>query len=215
MKFSYELWYGVDGRNGLPSEYEAMIDRRAAQRDLGREMADAEFSCALSHNEIYRSIVERGISAAIVLEDDAYIGEQFQALIATLIPPPCELLLLDHKKARVARRDVLQINTSLKAYRIVLPPELTTGYYITQTAAAQMIEGTGKIKGVADWPFNIATLDCRALMPRVVTQPPADIATSYIQGQREGIVGGNDSKRFLTCTYWKRWWLKHTSKTLK
>ncbi|WP_039017052.1 glycosyltransferase family 25 protein [Halocynthiibacter namhaensis] len=215
MNLSYELWFGVDGRNGLPAEYEAVIDRFDAQKKLRRELADAEFACALSHNEIYKSIVDRGITSAIILEDDACIGAGFKKLTHALMSSPCELLLLDHKKARVAWRDVLQINTDLKAYRVVLPPELTTGYYITQAGAVKMLAATGKISGVADWPCDISTLDCRALMPRTVTSPPADVAISHIHEQRKNLVASSTSMRFLTPTYWKRWWLKNTYKKLR
>lgn len=215
MGLSYEIWYGVDGRKGLPPEYEAMIDRPGARKNLHRDMADAEFACALSHNEIYQAIVKRKIAAAIVLEDDACVGERFQAMISVLTLPPCELLLLDHKKGRVARRDVLKISLDLKAYRVVLPPELTTGYYLTHAAAMKMIKGTGKISGVADWPFDIASLDCRAVMPRVIVPPSTEVETSQINAQRKELIVSNASKRFLTCSYWKRWWVKRTAKTLK
>lgn len=215
MKLPYEIWYGVDGRGKLPAEYEGMIDRPAARKNLHRDMADAEFACALSHNEIYQTIVEREIKAAIVLEDDACVGGQFQVMINALTPSPCELLLLDHKKGRVAHRDVLTLNLDLKAYRVVLPPELTTGYYLTQAAARKLIKATGKISGVADWPCDIASLDCRALMPRVVAGPTMEGEASQIHEQRKDLVVSNASKRFLTCCYWKQWWLKRTSKMLK
>lgn len=43
----YEIWHAIDGRNGLPPEYESMIDRPAARKNIGREMGNAEFACAL------------------------------------------------------------------------------------------------------------------------------------------------------------------------
>ena len=59
----------VDGRRGLPPEYESQIDR-AATRRKGRILTDAEFACALSHISVYRRIVSEGIDHALVLEDD-------------------------------------------------------------------------------------------------------------------------------------------------
>jgi len=60
----------VDGRQGLPPEYESQIDRVATHR-LGRLLADADYACALSHIKAYRRIVAAGIPHALVLEDDA------------------------------------------------------------------------------------------------------------------------------------------------
>lgn len=149
------------------------------------------------------------------LQYEACIGAGFKKLTHALMLSPCELLLLDHKKARVAWRDVLHIDTDLKAYRVVLSPELTTGYYITQAGAVKMLAATGKISGVADWPCDITALDCRALMPRPVTQPSPDVTTSHIHEQRKNHVASSTYRRFLASTYWKRWWLKNTYKKLK
>ncbi|MCY4195911.1 MAG: glycosyltransferase family 25 protein [Rhodobacteraceae bacterium] len=65
----FEFVNGVDGRNGLPPEYESQIDR-VATRKAGRILSDAEFACSLSHIEIYRRIVAENIEYALMLADD-------------------------------------------------------------------------------------------------------------------------------------------------
>lgn len=81
LGLAYELFTGVDGRRGLDEQWESEIDRAAARRYLGYDMTDGEFACALSHREIYRMVVERGWSGAVVLEDDAILGESFAAFL--------------------------------------------------------------------------------------------------------------------------------------
>ena len=66
----FEFVDAVDGRRGLPPEYESQIDRPLAQKK-GGILSDAEFACALSHINIYRRIVSENIDYALVLEDDA------------------------------------------------------------------------------------------------------------------------------------------------
>ncbi len=57
QRLSYELFFGIDGQNGLPAEYENLIDRQSAQENLGRPMSDPEFACELFHNKIYHKII--------------------------------------------------------------------------------------------------------------------------------------------------------------
>lgn len=74
---TYRLMMGVDGRKGLPPGMEAAVDRRKAERRMGRPMSDAEFACALSHRQIYETIRIEGLSGAIILEDDAELLPDF------------------------------------------------------------------------------------------------------------------------------------------
>ena len=73
----YELWFAVDGRSGLPQKYEHLVDRQQIFKNLQRDMGEAEIACALSHQLIYKEIIDRNLKAAIILEDDAIIGETF------------------------------------------------------------------------------------------------------------------------------------------
>jgi len=66
----FEFLDAVDGRQGLPPEYESRI-RRAESKRRGRLLADADSACALSHIKADRRIVAAGIPHALVLEDDA------------------------------------------------------------------------------------------------------------------------------------------------
>ena len=91
QRLSYELFFGIDGRSGLPAEYENLIDRQSAQENLGRPMSDPEFACAPSHNKIYHKIIEREISCAIILENDITISDQ---LVPFFYNPHLDVLCL-------------------------------------------------------------------------------------------------------------------------
>ena len=205
---SYELFFGIDGRNGLPEEYEKLIDRQSAQETLGRPMGDAEFACALSHNKIYRKIVEREISCAIILEDDITISDQLAPFFDGISEAPCDMLLLGYSKGRFSRRNVVHFGDNLRAHKILLAPYGTTGYMVTNFAASWFMNYSHKIAYVADWPFDITAIDSRAIVPRLVhhSQTAEDLST--VQKSRSQVRVKSSAKRFLTLGYWKRWWIK-------
>ena len=194
--------------NGLPEEYEKLIDRQSAQETLGRPMGDAEFACALSHNRIYRKIVEREISCAIILEDDITISVQLAPFFDGISEAPCDMLLLGYSKGRFSRRNVVHFGDNLRAHKILLAPYGTTGYMVTNFAASWFMNYSHKIAYVADWPFDITAIDSRAIVPRLVhhSQTAEDLST--VQKSRSQVRVKSSAKRFLTLGYWKRWWIK-------
>ena len=167
-RLSYELFLGIDGRSGIPAEYENLIDRQSAQETLGRPMSDPEFSCALSHNKIYHKIIEREISCAIILEDDITISDQSVPFFDNISYRSCDMLLLGHSKGRFSRRKVANVGDGLHAHKILLASYGTTGYMVTSFVARWFTKVSHKISYVVDWPFDITAIDSRAVVPRLV-----------------------------------------------
>lgn len=77
----------VDGA-ALTPEQSARYDRRRALRVYGAEMNAAEIGCHLSHLEVYRRIVARGLDTALVLEDDIDCDADFADLLDGLLAAP-------------------------------------------------------------------------------------------------------------------------------
>lgn len=204
-----ELVIGVDGRGGLAADWEASIDRPAAARRLGRPMGDTEFACALSHQEIYRMVQDRGLAGAVVLEDDALPTEAFAGFLADRLYLSAPMILLDHSNTRVRRGGAHQIAPGLTTHKLALSPFLTTAYSVSAEAAAELRDRSLPLSFSADWPCDIRDLGAVALMPRPVGHPPPQSGQSHIdcdrspRRQRRG--------RFLSPAYWRRWWRKRVA----
>ncbi|MGJ8587448.1 MAG: glycosyltransferase family 25 protein [Yoonia sp.] len=215
---SYEIWPAIDGRKGLSPEYESLIDRPAARQNLGREMGNAEFACALSHHFIYREILERGLKMAVILEDDAIVDEKFFGFLQTVQTPDCDLLLLDHMRALVRRTDKIKFGGASVAYRCISMPWLTTGYIITQAGARNLIKQSLPISAPADWPVDITEMKTYALSPRVVDHADIYTAASDIsqdrpeRGPRLPHRKRRSSRRFLRLSYWRKTYHKRLGK---
>lgn len=181
----YELWYGVDGRSGLPAEHESLIDRAAARQNLRREMGNAEFACALSHHFMYQAILDRGLDAAIILEDDAIVDGRFFDFLKAKHTFRYDLLLLDHWEALVSRFDRQKLGGATTAYRSLSSPSLATGYIITRGGAQKMVDQSLPIKRPADWPTDISKMQTYAVAPRLVDHPDLETFPSSIRQDRK------------------------------
>ena len=161
---------GVDGRNGLPPEYESQIDREAARR-AGHLLCDAEFACSLSHIKIYRKIVEEKIEYALILEDDIQPLPTLVEYLSGRYYEDAELTQLRYSKAYVRRKGVKPLfgdyTSHLRAPRMNISG--AWGYVISRNAALHFIENALPITKEADWPDCIETLvaqrKCRVVSP--------------------------------------------------
>lgn len=90
LGLAYEIFSAVRGRDLSPEERASSLDETGHLRNEGRLPTPGELGCALSHIGIYRLIQERGISHALVLEDDAWLNPNLPQLLAAVgLRPPC------------------------------------------------------------------------------------------------------------------------------
>ena len=202
MGLQATVFDAVDGRAGLPERYHSKIDRAGCRERIFREPSDAEFACALSHNTLYEQIAAGADRYAIILEDDAILTDRFRDVVAALETLDLDLLLLDHQKTFASTESIL-VADGITARRVMLSPELTTGYAISRRMAAHMATATLPIRGTADWPLEIENHRTFATIPRVVDHPE-DEAVSQIQSSRGETVATGRWRRLLRAGYWRK-----------
>lgn len=206
LGIEFTLWPAIDGRQGLPAEYEPLIDRDGARKKQRREMGNGEFACALSHHFIYRDIVEKGYPLALVLEDDARITADLRDFLAQLDRDDFDLVLIDHQKARVVVDEPLHFQSGQFAYRVIVQPYLASAYIVSRLGAIAMVNNSLPITAPADWPFDVSDLRTYAIDPRMVRQQgdslPSNLSHERPKQPLERV--RPPAKRLLTSNYWRR-----------
>ncbi|MEO1240055.1 MAG: glycosyltransferase family 25 protein [Pseudomonadota bacterium] len=159
----------VDGRNGLPTHLEALVDRASAKAHFHRDLTDAEFACTFSHRTVYRRILDDGLEGAVVLEDDAVPQTGFAAFLTEQCYRAADLILLDHRGALyLPWQRARPLSPTIRARPMINVPTLGTGYSVTARAAEKMLTARPKIDRTADWPVDIRRLGALAVRPRLV-----------------------------------------------
>ncbi|SIT83320.1 glycosyltransferase family 25 protein [Pontibaca methylaminivorans] len=181
---SYELVMGVDGRAGLPAEYEKLVDRNAATESLGRPMTDGEFACALSHRAVYKRILDENLPGAIILEDDAILKPSFGDFVRARDYEKAPMILAYYAYGRAVRftRRIVSQGT---LHRAAVQCTMACAYTISQTAAGRLLKATTPVKSPADWPCSLYELDAWLMVPRLAShQIPGPQCTSHLEMQR-------------------------------
>lgn len=190
MELVAEPVLGVDGRQGLPPEYEPEIDRAAARARMGRSMTDGEFACALSHRAIYRRIVEDGLPGAIVLEDDTILSPGFSALAKEPSLLHLRLLLIDYAYGRAIPFSGRRLGV-MRRYRLAYSCTMANAYFVNAEGALLLLRATSPVSACADWPCCLFGLKAWALAPRLAThQPPEPGRVSHLDAQRNELTAG-------------------------
>jgi len=213
LGLGFEIVSAIDGRTGLSERHEAMIDRAAARANLGRDMADTEYACALSHHLLYRRVRDEGLAGAVVLEDDAILLPHFAGFMAQRAYETAELIALDHWFGRIWRFSGARLTGTVRAGRLSLLPCLTTGYSISAAGCAFMIGNSLPISRTADWPCDIRTIGARAAFPRIVDHDPIEPGGSLMEEQRRALRRNGAAARREESGL-RRWFVKRASRKI-
>ncbi|VDC33615.1 glycosyltransferase family 25 protein [Pseudogemmobacter humi] len=215
-----EITDAVDGRQGLSAESEALIDREGAAARVGRRVSGAEFACALSHQKLYQTIIDRGLAGAIILEDDAILTKGFAEFVAGSGFLSADLVQLDHLDARIWPKERKIFAPGLTFFRLAENAGLTTGYSISAKAAGYILEHSRPLAGLADWPCDVMPLSPLVTLPRIVDHPDIVVSDSALERERDASRKSAASSaspralRFFRTKYWRRWWLKRRTKKI-
>lgn len=181
----YQLHYGIDARQGLPAQYEAMIDREAAALGLGRAISDGECACALGHRAICQTVLDQGLDGAVVLEDDARPRPEFADFVRAATPDLPPLVLLDYAFGRAIRWRRRQVGGGTMHF-VATQCSMADAYFVTRSGAARIVTASTPVRGPADWPVSLYRLGAGMMVPRLVThEPPATRRDSHLDAGRD------------------------------
>jgi glycosyl transferase family 25 len=129
-------------RAGVTPQFVSAVDGRACRRPP-RVLSAAETALILSHRKAWRRLLASEARHAVVLEDDAHVGEDFANLLkADWRAASFDLVKLETLFDRVwlARRGVALAGRELR--RLGAEHLASAGYLISRAGARKMLEAT-------------------------------------------------------------------------
>lgn len=182
----YKLIDAVDG-NALSNEEKVNILAPGVQIHPGA------IGCYLSHLQVYKNIVADNISAALVLEDDAYLDPSFLSIMQhgckSLEWDYCFLDSDDHNDRGPIyydHDDAVLIAPEVWAYRLSAGPHTTHAYMITLRAARQRLECAFPMQRAIDLYDHLPySINFRAIVKPKMAWVSEDSLTSFTSKRGE------------------------------
>lgn len=164
----FEIVEAVYGKELTQEQLHELVDVEQAKKNIGREMSLNEIGCALSHQKIYKKIVDENLDGAFILEDDIILKADFKIILDLIEKnkaslPQCVWLSLDESSI-YSRKKMLKLNNEHAVYRGRIVGG-TQAYYLDNSAAKKLLEKNTKVKYLADsnrgynFETNILSID--------------------------------------------------------
>lgn len=165
-------------RAGISVERVAAVYGRAVpdwlQGFYGEGLAAGEVGCSASHLTICKTIIERGLHFALVLEDDARLADDFKPAIhraVAMAPPGWDIIrLIESSNDRV--QVLAELGGGRRLVRYLRVPRSTTGMIVSASGAKKLLTPR-LIREPIDveirWPWQL-NLDVYGIDPPLVTQ---------------------------------------------
>ncbi len=169
LKLDYEFVDGVIGRDYYDDP--AFYDKAKALRIEKRSLTPGELGCALSHQKIYRQIINDKLPYALIFEDDAEFSPDLPKVLSSLEP-----MIKPNDFIQLERCDVYHKRSArplFGPYRLVKPRMIlygsmcqSAGYIITKEAAARILSVNFPVYVPADsWGQYRKTIHFLGLIP--------------------------------------------------
>lgn len=189
LELEFEFVSGVDGSNLTEEERSTLYDDRGAKLHRSRSLVPAEIGCALSHLDVYQSIIDRDIDCALVLEDDV------------ILPPTLERFLNASEKHLEVESPVVWLLSPAEGELTSPPLRITetsqlfpfrSGYYassyiVTRAAAYALYDELKPVSDVADcWRrlFLHKVVDIYVVHPALIEQNQRVFGSSTTEDYR-------------------------------
>ena len=147
---------GIDMRERSIEEINNTYKLDLAGFITGGLISSGELGCLLSHQQIYRSMINENIPSAIVLEDDAMLNtttDEFETIVRQ-----CEQSEFDLVNLHTDLGGLLLGRKNSPLLRAFVPPLSAFSYWITLKGAKVLSAESACPLGLADWPPQINKL---------------------------------------------------------
>lgn len=198
LGLAYEIVSGVYGGSLTEQERARVYDDRKAKLHRARSLVPAEIGCALSHLKVYRTIVERGLDAALILEDDVALPANLKCILDEcwihLVASTPSVLLLSPADGAATASSLAQLGAShrLVPYRAGY---FASAYVITRTGASALLRELEPVSDVADCWQRLArykVVDIYVVEPPLIEQNQVQFGSSttadYHANTKNGLI---------------------------
>lgn len=184
LGLEYEIVPAVYGASLTDAERARLYDDRKAKLQRARSLVPAEIGCALSHLKVYRTIIERGMDCALILEDDVNVPsalpaflDEFAQRVETTQP---SVWLLSPAAGDESVPSPVAIGGShrLLPYR---SGYYTSSYIVTGSAARALLAELHPVADVADCWLRLAryrVVDLSVVSPPLIEQNQEEFGSS-------------------------------------
>jgi glycosyl transferase family 25 len=194
LGLNFDFVDAVYGADLTQLQIDEVYDENLSLKFFKRGLSHGELGCALSHLSIYKKMVNEGIEATLILEDDVDISDDIHNIIKSTrkFPKNWELMLCGYYAETITERisasslwGKSEVTPLHQSVRLVEVSYGTHGYIINNRGAKKLLSELNMIsKPIDHYTCSENHLNMYALSPRVVSLNPILKEMSHIETER-------------------------------
>lgn len=166
LKLEHEFIEAVNGRLLSPDELTNSTER------INYAFLPGEVGCALSHQKIYKKMIDEGIESALILEDDVVLCDDFcEILKKTSIPTKKPSVILLSRVNKFYKNPIKNISGQYFLHK-TQHATTTHSYIINKSGAKSLLANLYPIWMTADkWSLfeDLSWIDVKSIIPHPVS----------------------------------------------
>ena len=171
----------------------------------GGKLSKGELGCLLSHQEMYKHVINSDCNSAIIIEDDAKLIIDSKSLESVI--DLCQKSKFDLVSFYSSGGGIVRVINNGPFAKSFVPSLGAVAYWINSNAAKILLTKNYYL-GLADWPLSIAAIRSAQFLPEVFTH--SDLGNSIISKSQQPYA----SKR-ISIMYQKFMYLFHPQNIAK
>ena len=197
IKINYKIFYGINGKDlAINNKLDLVYSKKKTIKNIGRELSPPEIGAAASHIAVYRFIIKKKISQAIIMEDDAYPSKLLYDYIKnfTKVSNNEILSFYCYPSSSFLKKepDKFILKKKIGIYSFVTHGCTNSCYQINNFTCKKILKLTkNKVIGLPDWPFlmNKHKINLSVTIPFISIIN--DRGISYIRSSRSSVIKEN------------------------
>jgi GR25 family glycosyltransferase involved in LPS biosynthesis len=113
----------------------------APERLAATRLRPTELACSLSHQTIWRTMLDRGLSGALIIEDDALLSRRIPEVLAEAsLDERIDAIQLESHPSNALVGPAISVGSGVSIRRLMSSSLGTCAYYITARLAARLLD---------------------------------------------------------------------------
>jgi GR25 family glycosyltransferase involved in LPS biosynthesis len=184
LRINYKIFHAIDGKKSSNfKSLDRIYNKKKCISEMGREMSYPEISNAECHLRIYKYIIKKNISNAVIMEDDSYPSKDLHRWLKLNIffkKKNYDVVQIYHSFGLIYNNSIKIVKNKFSIYRTCFTIPYATCYQISLKACKHIVSRNKIIFRISDWPINFyqSNLKQFAVLPHIVSLRHDHEATS-------------------------------------
>lgn len=161
LKLDFHIVYGLNAKNLKDKEIlKSFYNKEKSKKNTNRNLNFFDIACSYGHLKIYKELINKKITAAVIMEDDCFPSKKLYDWVRISLEATSKYDIIQFcaPDGYLYNKEIEKIDKFFNIYKSATKLTTTTCYQINLKTCHFILKKTNnKVCSTADWPINFLT----------------------------------------------------------